>query len=86
MDIRSATIKYSKYKKHINQEHENLLEQKLNSLQQQLGNSAENELSDIQIEAISGELISISNEKTAGIILRSKVQWSEDGEKTPHSF
>ncbi len=86
MDIRTHTIRYSKFKKRENIKYEQTLESEL----KQLHDSVEhvNNIVELQdrINAIERELLSIVNKRTAGIIMRSKAQWAEEGEKSSSYF
>ena len=55
--------------------YEKTLEEQLKLLQQVVANVNASENTQEQIIQIERELISVNNEKPAGIILRSKVQW-----------
>jgi len=86
MDIRSATMSYCKHKRQASTKYEKHLETQLKILHESLMNESDTDNIHKQIEDIEQELKSIASEKIAGIILRSKIRWTEDGEKNSSYF
>jgi hypothetical protein len=86
MEIRSATISFCKYKKVTSNKYVSDLNSKLKTLHDQICNT--NASDDIieEMLAIENELKMIENEKINGMIMRSKVKWAEDGEKSSPFF
>ena len=81
-EIRKFSIKYSKIKqKEVNRE-EKELELKLISLERSI--SRGDNLT--EYNEVKQKLETIENERVKGIILRSKVQWHEEGEKSTKYF
>ena len=86
MEIRSATISFCKYKKVTSNKYVSDLNSTLKTLHDQICNT--NASDDIieEMLAIENELKMIENEKINGMIMRSKVKWAEDGEKSSAFF
>ena len=86
MDIRSATISYSVYKQKERTVYESNLKTELSRLQKEINDT--NNTDDIiqHMLGIENQLKSIENEKINGIIMRSKIKWSEEGEKNTSFF
>ena len=84
MDIRIQTIIYCKAKKKEHEEYEQALEHELKLLQSKI--LTDNVDFSDRITAVEHELISINNERIAGIMIRSKAQWAEEGEKCSSFF
>lgn len=87
--IRLFSMKYGKEKARHISNREDQLEQKLNELEQRLDEStSETEPEGLQreISEVTSELENINKYKTEGLILRSRCQWYEKGEKSNKYF
>ena len=86
-DIRAFTIPYCVRKKKEKQKLKQDLENKLTSLHEAADSSDSTDI-DInnEISATKSELEDIENIEAKGIIFRSKMQWSEEGEKNSKYF
>ena len=86
LEIRGQTIAYSSHRKKQLKSKEEELEKEINILQEKL----ETELTDPNIEILMENKITEMNKiretKIRGIMLRSKVQWYEMGEKPTKYF
>jgi len=82
MNIRAKTISYSAKKKRARDELENRLMKSIN----QLENVQQTETVIDQITKLKEELEDLYKYRAEGIILRSKIQWAEEGEKNSSYF
>ena len=83
MEIRGKTISYSSYKKKKDTELEKQLMDEIETLENK------NEINDtniVELEHKKRELEQIRNNKIQGMIVRSKLQWIEKGEKPSKYF
>ena len=83
-EVRKFTIKYCKQKKRVAKDRETELENNLKSLEE--NERAKDEQLFIEIERIKTELKNVQLEKAQGSIIRSRVQWNEQGEKSTAYF
>ena len=81
--IRSITISYSKTIANERKKHENDLKDRLESLEKEIAHN-----SDMVEEYFETKEAweSLQRQKTEGIILRSKAQWAEAGERNTKYF
>ena len=84
-EIRGATLAHSFTKNKKRREVEKKLNNSLISLQEKLTLSADTKTLD-EYEKVKSELENIEQEKAKGVILRSKIKWSEAGEKNTKYF
>ena len=87
LDIRNFTIPYCSRKKKANTERENKLNDRYLELFNEV-HSQENveEVVLNEFNNVKNELESIEKNRSRGIILRSKIQWAEEGEKNTSFF
>ena len=85
MEIRSSTICFSKNK--AVKERNNIKEimQKLTNLEKELSTNPTDEQLE-QCNIYKSEIEAFNNEKSAGVMLRSKAQWAELGERNTKYF
>jgi hypothetical protein len=81
LEIRGRSISYSSRKKRKNQEKEKILQQEIDLLQCKLEEDIDVLNTEITLEKKKLELNKIRENKIRAIMLRSKVQWYEMGEK-----
>ena len=81
--LRTIAITYSKSKARENNEREKSLQQKLEALENDI---TENYDKILEYEAAKTKWEQLQNEKAGGAILRSKVQFTEMGEKNTKYF
>ena len=87
LDIRNYTIPYCCRKKKATLQYENELNQKYHKLFNTVhGNDIIPEAIINEYNTVKHELERIEKEKSRGIILRSKVKWTEEGEKNTAYF
>ena len=81
-EIRKFTIQYSKKIKRIKNQRQQQLERKLRDLEKNLnfGNNI------TEYNEVKQELIQLEDETIKGLIIRSKVQWHEEGERSTKYF
>lgn len=87
--IREYSIQYGKEKARINRDNERDLEERLENIDIQLDacqNEGDKNALVTQRNLIANELSAINDYKTEGIILRSKCEWYEKGEKVTVTF
>ena len=80
MEIRGKTISYSSYKKKQNQQKEEKLEKEIEQME---------ELEHIDTEMIKNKKLELENlrkERIQGIMIRAKIKWAEEGEKSTKYF
>ena len=82
MEIRGKSIAYSSYKKKESEKIEKTLMEEIENLEKQLSINGNLEL----LEQKKGELESIRKHKIDGMIMRSKTQWSLEGERNTKYF
>ena len=82
MEIRGKSIAYSSYKKKESEKIEKTLMEEIENLEKQLIINGNLEL----LEQKKGELQSIRKHKIDGMIMRSKTQWSLEGERNTKYF
>ena len=82
LEIRGVTISYSAYKKRERDRLEDILVKEIEELEQnnQMGNNSNT------IDEKRTDLESLRREKLQGIMVRSKAQWVEEGEKPTRYF
>ena len=78
--IRGKTISYATYKKRSQNEREKKIEEELHHLYQNF------DLNKEEINQLSSELSRIREDKIRGILLRAKVRWKVEGEKSTRYF
>ena len=78
--IRGKTISYATYKKRLQNNRETELEAKLQQLYQTFEQNRE------EISHLSSELTRIRDDRIKGILLRAKVRWKVEGEKSTRYF
>ena len=83
-EIRSQTMIYSSKKAKTVRMEEEYIQKKLTELEQNMGNENSDSFQDYLHYKQQWE--KILKKRHSAIILRSKVKWVEDGEKTPNSF
>ena len=83
MEIRKSTIYYSSKKKKEKERQENYIIKKIELLE---NNPDINQNNINEISNLKGELEILRRDKIKGIILRSKIQWLEEGEKPTQFF
>ena len=87
MEIRSFTIPYCVAKKRSLLRTEIELNKKYTQLFEIINSNADlNEHTINEFYNIKHQLENIERDRARGIILRSKVQWTEEGEKIPPTF
>ena len=85
MMIRGETIKYSKHKARQQRTEQNRLETKIAKIEKTLKDSStENDI--IQFEAMKTELEELRRPMIDGLIIRSRVAWHEEGERSTKYF
>ena len=80
MEIRGKTISYSAYKKKKEREKEDSLQKEIENLEKA------DDINLNLLETKKEELENLRKEKVKGIIIRSRVRWSEEGEKPTKYF
>ena len=80
--VRGVTISYSSFKKKERNQLENELERKLEELYCKSDDVSENE----EIRYTEHTLRELREEKVKGIIMRAKVKWKVEGEKSSKYF
>ena len=85
MEIRSSTICFSKNKSTKNRNNLNETIQKLTTLEKSMA-AMPTDIQMEQIHAYKSEIEAYNNEKSAGILIRSKADWTELGEKNTRYF
>jgi hypothetical protein len=85
MDIRASTICFSKNKATKNRNNIKEIMQKLTNLEKDMTETPSDEQLE-QCNTYKSEIEAYNNEKSAGIILRSKADWAELGEKNTKYF
>ena len=87
LEIRNFTIPYCVQRKKQNEAHERELNNKFNRLHGIINSDSEvNEAITNEFYQIKAQLEGIELERARGIILRSKTQWVEEGEKNTSYF
>ena len=84
-EIRKFTIEYSKKIKRKQTNREHSLRQELMNLENILGHRPSDDLIG-QVENVKNELTKIDDNKLQGSIIRSKIKWTEEGEKSSKYF
>ena len=83
MKIRDRTISYATKKRKKNTETEQILEKKINLLEQKIHlDESERE----ELQKSKTEMISLREKKMEGVLLRSRARWIVDGEKVTKYF
>ena len=85
MEIRAATILFSKRKARQKRDAEKKLLEKFNRLQDQIRANF-NEVTKAEIDRVKNKLAKIVAKKTQGTIVRSRTRWYEFGEKNNRYF
>jgi hypothetical protein len=85
MEIRASTICYSKSKAIENRNNIKEIMQKLTTLEKSMSDTPTDEQLE-QCNLYKSEIEAYNNEKAAGIILRSKADWAELGERNTKYF
>ena len=85
MEIRAATILFSKRKAKENRNEERNLLEKFNCLQEQI-RSTFDEAKKAEIDRVKSKLAKVIAKKTQGTIVRSRARWYEFGEKNNKYF
>ena len=85
MEIRAATILFSKRKAKENHDEERKLLEKFNRLQEQIRSSF-NEATKAEIDRVKSKLVKVVAKKTRGTIVQSRARWYEFGEKNNKYF
>ena len=78
--IRGKTISYATYKKRTQNEREKKINDKLVQLYQNFDSNKD------EINQLSTELTQIRDDRIKGILLRAKVRWKVEGEKSTRYF
>ena len=78
--IRGKTISYAAYKNRLQNNRETEVEAKLQQLYQNFEQNRE------EISHLSSELTRIRDDRIKGILLRAKVRWKVEGEKSTRYF
>lgn len=86
VEVRDNTIQYCKYKANIKRDDIDVLERELKELNSVRDNSMTNQYISQKIEKIENILGKLYNEKVRGNQIRSRVKWSEEGEKNSAYF
>ena len=84
-EIRKLTIEYSTKIKQKQTNREHSLRQELMNLENILGHRPSDDLIG-QVENVKNELTKIDDNKLQGSIIRSKIKWTEQGEKVQNIF
>ena len=84
-EIRKFTIEYSKKIKRKQTNREHSLRQELMNLENILGHRPSDDLIG-QVENVKNELTKIDDNKLQGSIIRSKIKWTEEREKSSKYF
>ena len=84
--LRGDIISFSSNRKKKLEQSENLLNQKLEDLDNKLHTLPDNEHLQSELDRTKQELETLRQTKIRGIILRSKARWYEMGEKSTHYF
>ena len=85
MEIRAATILFSKRKAKENRDEERKLLEKFNRLQEQIRSSF-NEAKKAEIDRVKSKLAKVVAKRTQGTIVRSRARWYEFDEKNNKYF
>ena len=83
MEIRGKTISYSSHKQKTEREKEKNLNEKLSTIEK---NNPISEEDTTKIEEIRNELEQLRKKKIEGILVRSRANWINEGEKPTHYF
>ena len=83
MEIRGKTISYSSHKKKADREKENTLNENLTAIEK---NNPISEEDAAKIEEIKNELEQLRKKKIEGLLVRSRANWINEGEKPTHYF
>ena len=86
LDIRARTIPYSVQKKREKNAHERNINDKYHTLHNLINTAQVDEDTINNFNEVKTELENIEQHRARGIILRSKCQWAEEGEKTSSYF
>ena len=86
MEIRNKSICFSKLKARTERNHEQELIKKAEELECNLGENTDNNDNTNEYFITKTELDQLNEIRTNGIILRSKTQWAEHGEKCSQYF
>ena len=84
-DIRSFAQVYSRKRAKIKRDREKELERELETLEKQIGNNPDDETL-AKYERTKNTLTDIANSKEKSAMLRSKVRWHEEGERSTKYF
>ena len=86
MEIRGFTVKFTKQKANASRDGERALQERINILQAQAEKHPNNKKIILELQLEKSRLKRIMTYKTKGAILRSKVRWHEQGERSTNYF
>ncbi|KAK6188619.1 hypothetical protein SNE40_004760 [Patella caerulea] len=86
LHLRAKIIAYASYKKKNRVKKEKEIEEKINLTKSLIEENPNSQKLFEEFEILNAKLVGIRNEKMTGVMIRSRAQWYEEGEKSSNYF